>query len=91
MARPDLAFMAGLLHDFGKIPLDNDFENVFPRLLDKTMSDICAFYEAEETLMGFTHANLGHYLTSKWNFPSSVSMAILNHHDLSGSEGFLFK
>lgn len=81
MARPDLAFMAGLLHDFGKIPLDNDFENVFPRLLDKTMSDICAFYEAEETLMGFTHANLGHYLTSKWNFPSSVSMAILNHHD----------
>ena len=81
LPRPELAFMAGLIHDFGKIPLDNDFDSVFPRLLDKTMATICAFYETEDRLMGFTHASLGHYLTSQWNFPPSVSMAILNHHN----------
>ncbi|MBN1307617.1 MAG: HDOD domain-containing protein, partial [Chitinispirillaceae bacterium] len=79
--RPELAFMAGLLHDLGKIPLDNNFEAVFPRLLDHTMDFFCAFYESEEKLMGFTHAQLGHYLTTQWNFPAVISAAILNHHD----------
>ncbi len=79
--RPELAFMAGLLHDLGKIPLDNNFEAVFPRLLDTTMDSFSAFYESEEKLMGFTHAQLGHFLTSQWNFPTAISMAILCHHD----------
>ena len=73
--------MAGLLHDLGKIPLDNNFEAVFPKLLDHTMDFFCAFYEAEEKLMGFTHAQLGHFLTTQWNFPTAISTAILNHHD----------
>ena len=30
--------------------------------------------------MSFTHADLGYYLTNEWNFPKSISMAILNHH-----------
>jgi HD-like signal output (HDOD) protein len=79
--RPELGFMAGLLHDLGKIPLDNNFETVFPRLLDESMDSFCAFHEAEERLMDFTHAQLGHYLTTHWNFPSVITMAILNHHD----------
>ncbi|MCX7725662.1 MAG: HDOD domain-containing protein [Chitinispirillaceae bacterium] len=79
--RPELAFVAGLIHDLGKIPLDNNFETVFPKLLDETINSFCAFYVAEEKLMGFTHATLGHYLTTKWNFHSVISMAILNHHD----------
>jgi len=78
--RPELAFMAGLLHDLGKIPLDNNFDAVFPRLLDHTMDTFSAFYESEGELMGFSHAQLGHFLTTQWNFPSAISMAILNHH-----------
>jgi putative nucleotidyltransferase with HDIG domain len=79
--KPELAFIAGLIHDLGKLPLDNNFETVFPQLLDETTSKISSFYKTEEHLMGFSHATLGHYLTSKWNFPSVVSMAILYHHD----------
>jgi len=78
--RPELAFMAGLMHDLGKIPLDNNFDTVFPKLLDYTMDQFCAFYESEEHLMGITHGQLGHFLTTQWNFPSAISMAILNHH-----------
>lgn len=79
--RPELAFIAGLLHDLGKIPLDNNFDWVFPKLLDQTMVSYTPFYETEERLMGFTHAELGHYLTTLWNFPSLISCAILNHHN----------
>lgn len=78
--KPELAFISGLIHDLGKIPLDNNFELLFPRLLDETASTMATFYDTEQNILGFTHGELGHYLTSKWNFPSSVCMAILNHH-----------
>ena len=79
--KPELAFIAGLIHDLGKIPVDNNFKTVFPRLLEETTSNVCSFFKTEERLMGFSHAMLGHYLTTKWNFPSSISLAILYHHD----------
>jgi hypothetical protein len=82
--RPELAFIAGLLHDLGKIPLDNNFDTVFPKLLDQTMATYSPFYETEERCMGFTHAELGHHLTTLWNFPSVISCAILHHHDRAG-------
>ena len=79
--KPELAFVAGLIHDLGKIPLDNNFETVFPRLLDETTNSVSSFYKIEEKFLGFSHATLGHYLTSLWNFPSPISMAILYHHN----------
>jgi putative nucleotidyltransferase with HDIG domain len=79
--RPELAFIAGLLHDLGKIPLDNNFDSLYSRLLDETMASITAFHETEQRLMGFTHSHLGHYLTNEWNFPSAITQAILNHHN----------
>jgi putative nucleotidyltransferase with HDIG domain len=79
--KPQFAFIAGLIHDIGKIPLDNNFEQVFGQLLDETTSGSCAFYKTEEKLLGFSHTELGHYLTSKWNFPATVVMTILYHHN----------
>ncbi len=79
--RPELAFVAGLLHDLGKIPLDNNFKEVFPRLLEETTTRIDLFYATEKRMMGFSHADLGHYLTALWNFPASISSSIQNHHD----------
>jgi len=78
--KPELGFIAGLIHDLGKIPLDNNFQMLFPRLLEETTTTVTSFYKTEMRLMGFSHSELGHYLTTKWNFPSTVSMAILNHH-----------
>ena len=81
LKRPELAFIAGLIHDLGKIPIDNNFTNIFSRLLEKATNTISSFYETEMKLMGFSHAALGHYFTTKWNFPSYITMSILNHHD----------
>ncbi len=78
--RPELAFVAGLIHDIGKIPMDNLFEDLFATLLEETVSQIVPFYQTENRVLGFNHAELGHYLTRKWNFPHSISGTILNHH-----------
>ncbi|MBD3420319.1 MAG: HDOD domain-containing protein [Chitinivibrionales bacterium] len=79
--RPELAFVAGLVHDLGKIPLDNNFHPVFLHLLDETASRVTSFQESEDNLLSFSHGELGHYLTKKWNFPQVISNAILKHHD----------
>ncbi|KMQ50014.1 metal dependent phosphohydrolase [Chitinispirillum alkaliphilum] len=79
--KPGYAFISGLLHDLGKIPLDNCFEDVFPYLLDETISSFESFAATEERLMDFNHAELGQYLANKWNFPHIISQSILNHHN----------
>jgi len=79
--RPELAFLTGLIHDLGKVPLDNNFKNVFPKLLEETTSRGNMFYRTKLLLMNFSHADLGHYLVNQWNFPSSISQGILNHHN----------
>ncbi|MGD9200321.1 MAG: HDOD domain-containing protein [Chitinispirillia bacterium] len=79
---PELAFVSGILHDLGKIPLDNNFNDVFPKILEMTTSKIIAFYESEYELLNFSHSELGHYLLNKWNFPSVISQSILNHHNV---------
>lgn len=78
--RPQLAFYTGLLHDLGKIPLDNNFKDLFPKLLEETTNRIEMFHKTEKELMNFNHADLGHYLLTKWNFPSTITLGVLNHH-----------
>ncbi|MBD3345768.1 MAG: HDOD domain-containing protein [Chitinivibrionales bacterium] len=79
--RPELAFIAGLVHDLGKIPLDINFHTIFSRLLEETANNVTSFHETEERLLGFTHAILGHFLANKWNFPDPIGMTLLNHHN----------
>jgi len=79
--RPELSFIAGLLHDIGKIPLDNNFTKVFPRLLEETTNRIASFHDVELVTMGFSHADLGSFLAKKWAFNETIINAIKNHHD----------
>lgn len=78
--RPELAFIAGLIHDIGKIPLDNNFPDVFTKLLDRTTNKIALFNDIELQQIGISHSDIGHHFTTKWNFPSLVTLPILNHH-----------
>ncbi len=79
--RPELAFISGLMHDIGKIPIDNNFTDIFSQLLEKATTNITAFNNIEKQYMGFTHADLAHYFTSNWNFPSYITLALMNHHN----------
>jgi len=80
-AKPGVAFVAGLMHDLGKIPLDNDFKNIFPKILEETTNNITPFYENEKNLITLTHADLAAYLMEKWNFQKAIIDAVKNHHD----------
>ncbi len=75
------AFIAGLLHDIGKIVL----LSLDARLLDQ-ISDLVKNRRIrttailEELSIGISHATIGGLIAEKWNFPEELVDAIRHHH-----------
>lgn len=82
------AYVAGLVHDAGKIVLDpyvekarSGFESFLSDDPDRT------FFEAETSVLGFNHAEIAYDICRKWHIPKIISEAIGCHHKPSKSEG----
>jgi HD-like signal output (HDOD) protein len=74
-------FVAGLIHDVGKIMLDAVFHNDFVRVLEKARSESISFAEAERRVLGTDHAQIGEWLAKTWHLPDTICRAIGVHHD----------
>jgi len=77
----EAAFVAGLLHDIGKVVLDEYFEPEWKAMLRQAREDERPLVEVERDLLGITHAEVGYLLSERWNLPEPISQAILNHHE----------
>ena len=75
-------FTAGLLHDIGKIVIDEHFDRKFVFLFNKAFTHAPPVLEAERELLGESHERIGGWLADKWHLPETLSDAILYHHDL---------
>lgn len=73
-------FMAGLLHDIGKIILDQYFHEDFVRILNHMKVTHLSFYRAELEVNGLTHAEIGGMLAAQWQLPDELVAAIRFHH-----------
>ncbi len=81
-ARPEDAFIVGLLHDVGKIILSQKFEKHFARALER-MADAEGCSEAvEREIFRFDHAELGGRMLEKWNFPELFCHGVAHHHQV---------
>jgi len=78
---PEDAFLAGLLHDVGKLLLARVMPYEYGRVLDLVEERGTPLGEAEEAELGFTHARAGAWLLSKWGLPGSVVTAVASHDD----------
>jgi putative nucleotidyltransferase with HDIG domain len=70
-AEAERAFLAGVLHDVGKI--------VFATRTIQS-PDIAASVDEEESLMQVHHAEVGAYLLGLWGFPNPIVEAVAYHH-----------
>ena len=81
-------FTAGLLHDIGKIVLDQYFHEDFILALELSLQENIPMVEAEERILGVGHTQLGAWLSSVWNLPPNLVDAIVYHHDPMGSKDY---
>ena len=80
------AFTAGLLHDTGKLILDQyvyDHREDFDTAMQNGQK---SFLGAEREIFGFDHAEIASEFCQKWNIPPRLAVAIQLHHGPSASE-----
>lgn len=82
----DEAFLAGLLHDFGIILLDEFFPSIFQRILEKTTDRAEKFITAERNLLTITHNDVVKELFENWKLPNTTSEAISSHYTILKNE-----
>ncbi len=74
------AFIAGLIHDIGKIVLDEYASDQWQSALTYSSEKKVMLVEAELALFGFSHAQVGQWLAIKWKLPTPYASAIFYHH-----------
>ena len=77
---PEGAFVAGLLHDLGRLLIALGLPDEFTRLIQLHEQSGRSWTECERELLGFTHAELSAAALTTWKFPEPVQIAVRDHH-----------
>jgi len=75
-----LAYTAGLLHDIGKVILDQYVADRSPLFFRRLSQENENFINSEKKILGITHCEAGVILARKWNFSDGLSEVIQLHH-----------
>ncbi|MDA3861943.1 MAG: HDOD domain-containing protein, partial [Melioribacteraceae bacterium] len=78
----ETAYIAGLLHDIGKLIIINTEDYIY-EILELMKLENIEYNEAELKILGTTHAEIGGYLLSLWGLPKIIVESVLNHHNVS--------
>jgi putative nucleotidyltransferase with HDIG domain len=81
----DIAYTAGLLHDIGKVVLDQHMSRAYPFFYRKTQIEKENLFIAEKDTFGITHDEVGEMLAIQWSLPENLMDAIKNHHNPENS------
>ncbi len=84
---PAVAYTAGLLHDIGKVILDQYVASSYP-LFYRSLQKEKNFMEIEKEILGTDHTEVGSILAEKWNFPESLTGTIRYHHRPENEQTF---
>ncbi len=78
----DAAFIAGLVHDVGRVLLDEFCPEQFDAVVRRAVEGQVPLTVAEREILQTSHAEVGGQALWKWNFPAEIVDAVKYHHDL---------
>jgi len=73
-------FVAGMLHDLGKIPLNTCFSENYGQALQLAELEQNSLLNAEQLLVGVDHGVAGRLIGEKWHLGPVIIEAIAHHH-----------
>jgi len=78
---PEEVYVMGLLHDVGKMILDQYSKEKFIDVIRLFRKGNITFLEAEETILGFNHGEIGAKVAFMWNLSDEIVESIRYHHN----------
>ncbi|MCX5810617.1 MAG: HDOD domain-containing protein [Proteobacteria bacterium] len=73
-------FVAGMLHDLGKIPLNTCFSENYGQALQLAALEQNSLLKAEQLLVGVDHGVAGRLIGEKWRLGPAIIEALAHHH-----------
>ena len=74
-------FISGLMHDIGQLIISYKMPKAMRAVLNLSESQGVPLHEAEQQLLGFTHADVGAELMKSWQFPQTQQNVARYHHN----------
>lgn len=79
-ARPEVAYVSGILHDVGEVILMHQRQDQFRQAIQISLKKEIDLYEAEMEVFGTSHCEIGALLAEQWRFPEPLKQVIQQHH-----------
>lgn len=79
-SNPKFAYTAGLLHDIGKVVLDQFVADSAPLFFRSLAQENVSFLQSEKKLIGISHCEAGAFLAKRWKFSQRLTSVIEFHH-----------
>ncbi|MBN1106347.1 MAG: HDOD domain-containing protein [Deltaproteobacteria bacterium] len=80
MKGDDSLFLSGLIHDIGKVVLDQYFQEDFLKITARVSGDGETFTQVEKEILGTTHYQVAAKLLQQWGFPNKLVFQVFYHH-----------
>ncbi len=75
-------FIAGLLHDFGKLILASVETERYEMAILTSEQTLTPMFEVEQEMFGITHSEIAGKAFKKWNFPNMLVESVMYHHSI---------
>lgn len=75
-------FVAGLLHDIGKLPFDFVIAEGYKNIIEISQKNKIPLHQVESRYLGINHAELGERIVNLWKLPTNLRETIIFHHHI---------
>ena len=80
LPKPDKFFVAGLLHDVGRLVLLSQAAEWAQKVFECYQSERILLRAAEKKILGYDHQQIAAELLQSWSYPSVLVQAVAYHH-----------